>query len=125
MLGAGERDVAEALDAVGLAEHGADAAIEQQGFLVARPRRSCTERRERDVAEALDAVGLAEHVADAAIEQQRFLVARPGRAVLGAVERDVADALDAVGLRLGVIDGVASLTEGMDHVRGTKAAKPH
>ena len=51
-----------ALDAVGLAEHVADAAKERQGFLVARPRRVVLGAVERDVAEALDAVGLAEHV---------------------------------------------------------------
>ena len=38
MIGAGKGDVAEALDAIGLAEHGADLPVERQRRLVALAR---------------------------------------------------------------------------------------
>ena len=85
----GLRDVAEALDAVGLAEHVADLPVQRQRLLIRRPRRRVVGARERDVAEAADAVGLAEHGADLPVQRQRLLIRRPRRRVIGARERDV------------------------------------
>ena len=48
----GQRDVAEALDAVGLAQHVADLAVERQRLLVARARLLVVRAPQRDVAEA-------------------------------------------------------------------------
>jgi len=45
----GLRDVAEALDAVGLAEHVADLPVQRQRLLIRRPRRRVIGARERDV----------------------------------------------------------------------------
>src|SRR5208282_2080119 len=70
------RDVAEALDAVGLAQHVADLAVERQRLLVRRARRVVLPAPQRDVAEAPDAVGLAQHGADLAEERQRLLIRR-------------------------------------------------
>ncbi len=99
-----QRDVAQALDAVRLAQHVADPAIERQRRLVALARAVVVRARERDVAQALDAVRLAQHVADPAIERQRRLVALARAVVVRARERDVAQALDAVRLAQHVAD---------------------
>ena len=55
MVAAAERDVAQALDAVGLAEYGADFLEEGQGAFISGARGVMVAAAERDVAQALDA----------------------------------------------------------------------
>ena len=100
MIRARERDVAQALDAVGLAQDGVDASVEWQSVLVAFAGLVMVRTRQRDGAQAMDAVGLAQDGADASVEWQSVLVAFAGLVVVRASQRDVAQALDAVGLAL-------------------------
>ncbi len=67
VIGAGKRDVAEAPDAIGLAEHAADIMVKRQRRLVALARAPVISAFKRDVAQALDAIGLADHVADLSV----------------------------------------------------------
>ena len=60
VIGAFKRDVAEALDAIGLAEHVAAQSVERQRRLVALARALVVGALKGDVAEALNAIGLAE-----------------------------------------------------------------
>ena len=72
---AAKGDVAEAPDAIGLAEQVADLPVERQRLLVALARAVVIGAGKGDVAEALDAIGLALQVADLLEERQRRLVA--------------------------------------------------
>src|SRR5205823_2212517 len=99
---AAQRDVAEAPDAVGLAQDGADAAVQRQRLLEPRPRRLVIRARQRDLAETPDAVGLAKGGADAAVQRQRLLEPRPRRLVVRARKRDVAEPEMTPGLAFGV-----------------------
>ena len=58
MRRAGQRDIAQALDAVGLPEQGAHLLVERQGRLVAAAGFVMRRAGQRDIAQALDAVGL-------------------------------------------------------------------
>ena len=98
MVGAGEGDVAQASDAVGLTEERSRRAGRvAMPFHSERGRRHGRERSKGDVAQALDAVGLAEEGADALVE-------RPGRrSACGrchgrSVRRAMSPRPDAVGL---------------------------
>ena len=64
-----KRDVAKVTDAVGLAQHIPDLAMQRQRLLTGRPCRRVIRTPKRDDAEALDAVGLAQHVAIGAASQ--------------------------------------------------------
>jgi hypothetical protein len=97
-------DVSEALDAVGLAEHGAGLLVERACLVVGVARGVVVGPFERDVSEALDAVGLAAHVADLLVKRVCLVVGVASGVVVGPVERDVSEGLDAVGLAAHVAD---------------------
>ena len=69
MIGAAVGDVAQVMDAVGLAEEVADALEERPGRLIVRAGGIMIGAAAGDVAQAMDAVGLAEEVADALEER--------------------------------------------------------
>ena len=73
MIGAGQRDMPEAPDAVGLARTLPDPAIERQRLLIGLTGGIVIGAGQRDSAQAPDAVGLAQHIADGAEERQRLL----------------------------------------------------
>jgi hypothetical protein len=83
VVGTCQGDVAEALDAIGLAEDVADALVEGSRFLEALASALVVGTFQGDVAEAFDAIGLAEDVADALVEGQRFLEALASGLVVG------------------------------------------
>ena len=91
VVGAGQGDVAQALDAVGLAEHVAGLLIQRQRLLVLGPRAVVVGAVQRDVAQALDAVGLAEHVPGLLEQRQRLLVPGPGAVMVGPAIGEVAE----------------------------------
>jgi hypothetical protein len=74
MVGFSQRYVAQALDAVGLAEKAADLLVKGERATVERPCLAAVRLPKSDctqVAEALDAVRLAKHIADLPVEFER------------------------------------------------------
>src|SRR5262245_27615722 len=85
----------KAVDAVGLALHGADPAVKWQGLVKPQARLLVVRPSQRDVTEAPDAVGLAHHVAHLTEERQGFVILSARILELRPSQRDVAEAPDA------------------------------
>jgi hypothetical protein len=85
VIGAAERDVAEALDAIGLAQLVTDLPKDLQRPLVIHPRADMVGERESDIAEASHARCLALHGTDLPKQFKGLFVVRLGIVVVGTI----------------------------------------
>jgi hypothetical protein len=109
VIGAGKRDVAEDLYAIGLAEDRADLSKKRKRSLAVPPSVVVIKAVIGDEPKANGAIGLAEHVADLLVERQRRLVTLARALTIGAGKSDFAEAKNATGLGEKVADIVKSI----------------
>ena len=84
MVAAFQGDVAQAGDAVGLAEHVPALLVQRQRPLVPGPRAVMVGAFQGESPRPPDAVGLAEHVPGLLVQRQRPLILGPGVVMIGA-----------------------------------------